>query len=95
MKISFNSVEIVVVGQDIDGDMDLDAMGMGKLNALLHLVMAEILGLGTKPEGISADINRIGAEGYGCLKVFSLIHSSYNLTESVIPSPTVRMTVFS
>ena len=60
MKICLNSVEIVVVSQDIDGDMDLNAMGVGKLYALLHLVMAEILGLGAKPEGISADINRIG-----------------------------------
>ena len=41
---------------------------MAEFDGFLYFGIAEIRGFGTKAEKLSADINRIGAEAYGCFQ---------------------------
>ena len=45
-KIGIQSGKITIMGQDIDGHIDLNLPGMGIGNRLLHLIEIKIAGLG-------------------------------------------------
>ena len=58
-QIVIRLLKVLVVGEDIDSHIDLNAMGMGIIDALAHLLRAEVFSLCPKREGLSADIDRV------------------------------------
>ena len=67
LEILPNPRQIPVVGQDIRRHMNPHAMSMGEGDALPHILHGKILRLGPKAVGLSADIDRVRAEGHGGL----------------------------
>ena len=61
LKVLLHPGQIVVVGQDVGGDIDLHAPLVGELDALLHLLVRKIVRLGPKAEGLSSDIDSVRA----------------------------------
>ena len=62
--------QVIIMGQNIGGNVHLHIPLMGELYSFHHLFMGKVLGLGTKSEGFSTDIHRIGTVNYGNFKYF-------------------------
>ena len=64
-EIGRSPLQVRVVGQDIGGDMDPDAPFVGEGNALCHLFLCKVAGLGPQSEGGAPDVDRIGPVVHG------------------------------
>jgi len=71
-QVVFQPVQVLVMGQDIDGDIDLDPALMGKADAFGHFLMAEIGGMGPEPQVLTGQINSICPVMDGGLQFFQV-----------------------
>ncbi len=68
LKISRRAGQVAVMGQNIGGHMDPDAMGVGIRDALSHVIGGEIPGFGPQAVGLSTYIYGIRPEIHRCPK---------------------------